>query len=200
LKYPRFILPAGYSTKLHRLSVRLLLAGLVLGGANIAAGQTAPVREYQVKAVFLFNFAQFVEWPPEAFPDVSMPLIIGVLGDDPFGKVLDETVQGESIRGRILVTRRWKRAEDVDRCHILFISPSEAPHMEQILGSLAGRHILTVSDTEDFARQGGMIRLFAENKRTRLKINLDAAKVAGLVISSKLLRPAEIISGKEGTP
>jgi hypothetical protein len=184
-------------SKSPRLWLVLLLLSLSGGWGRASPPAVSP--EFQVKAVFLFNFAQFVEWPPEAFPDVSMPFIIGVLGDDPFGKALDETVQGETIRSRILVTRRWKRVEDVDRCHILFISASEAPHMEQVVGRLAGRHILTVSDTEDFARQGGMIRLFAENNRTRLKINLDAAKEAGLIISSKLLRPAEIVSGKEDT-
>jgi hypothetical protein len=190
---PDSFIPMGRS-----LRRRLLLALVLLCSRPVSAASPAAVsQEYQVKAVFLFNFAQFVEWPPEAFPGMSMPLIIGVLGDDPFGKALDEAVQGETVRGRILITRRWQRVEDVDHCHILFISASEAPHMKQIVGGLNGRHILTVSDTEDFAKQGGMIRLFAENKRTRLKINLDAAREAGLVISSKLLRPAEIVSGKE---
>lgn len=153
-----------------------------------------PAREYQIKAVFLFNFAQFVEWPPQAFSDANAPLVIGVLGDDPFGPALDEVVQGESIAGRSLVVRRYRQLSEIETCHILFISRSEAARIDPIVARLDNRGILTVSDAEGTANRGVMIRFFTENKRIRLRINLESARAAGLVISSKLLRPAEIVN------
>jgi hypothetical protein len=154
----------------------------------------AESREYQLKAVFLFNFAQFVEWPPTAFADERSPLVIGVLGDDPFGSALDETVRGEQIGQRSLIIHRYHRVQEIGACHILFVSKSEAVRLESIVAALAGRNILTVSDADGATRRGVMIRFLKENKKIRLSINLDAAKLAGLTISSKLLRPAEIVT------
>jgi hypothetical protein len=167
------------------MSVFLLSSGLKL------AAQTATSAEYQVKAVFLFNFAQFVDWPPKAFPDPQAPLVIGVLGEDPFGTYLDETVRGEKANNRPLVVQRYHRIGEIKTCHVLFISRSETDRFEQILNSLRGRNILTVSDAEDFAQRGGMIQLVTEKNKIRMRINLEAVKAANLTISSKLLHVAE---------
>ncbi len=177
-----------------RIAAGWLLAALGLAGARRLPAQKPPTGEYQVKAVFLYNFAQFIEWPARAFPDAGSPLVIGVLGEDPFGAYLDETVRDEIVNGRALVIRRYRRPEEIDGCHILFISRSEVDRLEQIFAALRGRAVLTVGDAEGFARRGGMIRFITENRRIRLRINLDAAKAGNLKISSKLLRPAEIIA------
>jgi hypothetical protein len=167
----------------------LLLAAPTLGRAQAAAGPT----EYQLKAVFLFNFSQFVDWPPAAFADGRSPLVIGVLGHDPFGNELDEIVHGETVNGRPLAVRRFARIEEIDSCHILFIDRSERDQLERILAPLKGRTILTVGDFEGFARRGGMIRFTTLGNKIRMRINLTAAQRANLTISSKLLRPAEIV-------
>jgi hypothetical protein len=160
--------------------------------------QAPPAQEYQLKAVFLFNFAQFVEWPPSAFPAPDTPLVIGVLGKDPFGSYLDEVVRGETINNHPLTVRRYRRVEDITTCHILFIGRPEQERLEPVLDSLKGRSILTVGDAESFARRGGMIRFVTDSNRIRLRINLEAAETASLKLSSKLLRPAEIVStGKD---
>jgi len=151
-------------------------------------------KEYQLKAVFLFNFAQFVEWPVAAFPDDATPLVIGVLGDDPFGPTLDETIRGEQIGRRVLVVRRYRRVEEIGACHILFIGKSESSRLESILAALTGRSILTVSDADHAARRGVMIRFLTEKKKIRLRVNLESTARAGLTISSKLLRATEIVS------
>jgi hypothetical protein len=165
---------------------------LLLGGSNLAA-QTAASKEYQLKAVFLFNFAQFVEWPTNSFPDPRTPLVIGVLGEDPFGAFLDEAVRGEVVNEHPLVIERYRQVAEIKECHILFISQSEAGRLDRIFESLKGRSILTVGETESFAGRGGMIRFVIERNKIRLKINLEAAKAAGLTLSSKLLRPAEVV-------
>jgi hypothetical protein len=174
----------------------------VAGAAALAAPREAVAqslsREYQLKAVFLFNFAQFVEWPAGAFPSTETPLVIGILGSDPFGASLDEIVRGETADGHPLVVRRYRGVEDVAGCHILFIGQMEKDDLRQVLDSLKGRPILTVGDTERFAGRGGMIRFVTDRNRIRLRINLEVAAAANLKISSKLLRPAEIVAtGKE---
>jgi len=150
-------------------------------------------REYQLKAIFLFNFAQFVDWPSDAFLETQTPLTIGVLGDDPFDSYLDETVRDEKVNGHPLVVQRFHRVEDIKACQILFISRSETKRLEQILEDLKGRNILTVGETESFAKHGGMIQFANEQNKIRFKINAEAAKAANLTISSKLLRAAEIV-------
>ena len=166
--------------------------GLLLLAALDVSAQTAPSKEYQVKAVFLFNFAQFVEWPAAAFADGNSPLVIGVLGDNPFGTYLDETVRGEKLETRPLEVQRYGRVDEIQTCHVLFISRSEAHHLDQILLSLKNRSILTVGDGDDFVQRGGMIRLATVQNKIRLIVNVEAAKGANLTISSKLLRSAEV--------
>lgn len=158
--------------------------------------QSSP--EYQLKAVFLFNFAQFVEWPASAFPEPDTPLSICILGEDPFGAYLDETVRGETVANHPLAVRRYRTVEEVTGCHILFVSRQEQGHFKEILDSMKGQSVLTVSDAERFASRGGMIRFVTDRSRIRLRINLEAARAANLTLSSKLLRPAQIVpAGKD---
>lgn len=160
--------------------------------------QQGPAPEYQVKAAFLFNFAQFVEWPAAAFPEPDSPMVIGVLGEDPFGGDLEAIVRGEVVNGHPLTVERFGRVEEITACHILFVSKGEAARLDRILAALKGRSILTVGDMRDFAGRGGMIRFVTDRSRIRLRINLEAARADELTISSKLLRPADIVStGKE---
>lgn len=168
----------------------LALVSLFATGLNLWA-QGGPAPEYQVKAVFLFNLVQFVQWPPQAFPAPGTHLVIGVLGEDPFGGYLDETLRGERVNNRPLVVQRYRRVSDIKTCHVLFVSRSGAESLEQVFAALRGRPVLTVGDAEDFIARGGMIRLVTENNKIRIRLNLAAVRAAGLTISSKLLRLAE---------
>ena len=149
--------------------------------------------EYEVKAVFLFNFTQFVQWPANSFPADQAPLVIGILGEDPFGSYLKETVLGEKVNGHSMIIQHYNNVEEIKICHILFINLPET-RLEQAVESLKGRNILTVSDAPGFLEHGGMIRFFTRNNKIQLQINLEPSKEANLVISSKLLRLAEIFS------
>ncbi len=174
----------------------MVLAFLFAVTQCAALADTAPSKEYGLKAAFLFNFAGFVEWPARAFAAPDAPLEVAVLGDDPFHGVLEETVRGEKVAGHAFTVRHYHAVAEIQNCHILFISAAEADNIDAVLATLKGRAILTVSDAKDFAARGGMIQFVTENNRIRLRINLEAAKAAQLVLSSKLLRPAEIIQGK----
>lgn len=169
---------------------------LCLCCANLVAQTEAP-KEYALKAVFLLNFARFVEWPSAVFEDSLSPLVVGVLGDDPFGTCLDETIKGERIKSRPMAVKRFHDITEVRDCQILFISSSEANRIHTIVSNLKGRSILTVGDTEGFAKKGVMIRFVTVANKVKLKINVDVAKTAGLSISSKLLRLADIVSAGE---
>lgn len=149
--------------------------------------------EHAVKAVYLFNFAQFVEWPVEVFTEANSPIIIGVLGKDPFGSYLEETVQGEVINGHPIEIERYSSVKQVKKCHILFIHPSLEPRLDDILNELKGKNVLTVSDGSDFTKLGGMIRFVNDSNKIKLQINLNAVKASNITISSKLLRLSDIV-------
>jgi len=171
----------------------LPLAVLLLAGPGLAA-QNARASEYQLKAVFLFNFAQFVDWPADAFPDADTPVVIGILGDDPFEGLLDQTVRDERLRGHPFQVRRYQSVDEVKTCHILFIRRPDGARLEETLARLKDRPILTVSDVDGFAERGGMIRFVTDRNRIRLQINPESVEAAHLTISSKLLRVAEVIT------
>jgi hypothetical protein len=182
--------------------LRLVVAAAV-GALGLLAGPRAGAApaisdEYRIKAVFLFNFAQFVEWPPTAFSTKDAPLVIGVIGPDPFGAYLDDLVAGEKVRAHPLVVRRPVAPEEIAACHILFVSRSESAALGPILRSLGRRSILTIGDADNFTREGGMVRFVTENGKIRLRINVDAAKACGLTVSSKIIRPATVVTaGKD---
>jgi len=175
----------------------IALAAWLVHGVTAWSAETTVSSEYQLKAVFLFNFTQFVEWPREAFAEPNSPIVIGVLGTDPFGAYLDQTVQGENINGRPLEIRRYRTVAEIGVCHILFISQSEMPRIKDIISRLRTRSILTVGDSDSFAVNGGIIRFMTDKGRIRLRVNLDSAKAAGLTISSKLLRSADIVASQK---
>jgi len=177
-----------------RTGISLLLCVLVLGPWRTQAQS----KEYPIKAAFLFNFAQFVDWPPTTFANTNAPFCIGILGDDPFGTILDQTVRGENVDGHPLVIQRYGRVEDVKTCQILFVSRSEGAHMDQILAALKGKNILTVGDMDGFIKNGGVIRFVTEQNKVHFRVSLEAAKNAGLTISSKMLRLAALVEpGKD---
>ncbi len=171
---------------------RMRALAIVLISFWTATAQAPPPREAQVKAVFLFNFAQFAEWPAETFPDATSPIIIGILGEDPFGPFLEKIVSGEHIGEHPIQVRRFASAEEAQACHILFIDKNKSRDIERILEQLRGKNILTVSDMKDFASRGGVIGLFIEDNKTKFEINLKEYKDSNVVISSRVLRLAAL--------
>lgn len=165
---------------------------LAMSPAMLPAAAPAPATEHQVKAVFVYNFTHFVQWPAGSFAAPDAPFIIGVLGGEALAAQLDEAVRGEQVDGHPLQVRRYGSAAEIVDCHILFIDRGATQQLESVLMRL-GRGTLTVSDVEDASRRGVMIQLATRNSRIRLLINVDSARMAGLTISSNLLRPAEIV-------
>ena len=169
----------------------LLAAWCVLLPASMRAQQAG---EYELKAAFLFNFLQFAEWPADAFATAESPIVLGVFGEDPFGRSLDQLVQDAAVNGRRIEVRRYQRAEEIEVCHLLFVNLRNMTRLKAVLAALQGRSILTVGDADGFLEQGGIIQFVMQDERIRLRINLDAATSAHVTLSSKLLRPAQIVT------
>jgi len=142
--------------------------------------------EYQVKAGFLFNFAKFVDWPPHKFNQPDSPLIIGIVGDDPFGSLLEEAVQDKQINDRSVLVQHIDTMEELRKCHIIFVCRSESDRLGPILAEVRGDNVLTVGETDKFISKGGMINFVMVGDKVRFEINNSAAKHAGLKISSQL--------------
>lgn len=183
---------AQVSTRLARTSLVVLAVACCLLTATSRPMRARALTEYQIKAAFLFNFARFVEWPAGTFPDADTPLTIGVLGEDPFGAILDRTIEGESVRDRRLVVLRSHDVEDLKRCHLLFVSRSEQARLGVILRELSTSPVLTVSEIEDFTGRGGIVAFYLDRKRVRFAVNPTSARRCGLKLSSQLLRLGRI--------
>jgi hypothetical protein len=179
----------------HFISVRLLLSVCIALTALLPALSQSSV-EYQVKAVYLFNFAKFVEWPRQAFSGPNVTFTICLAGD-PFDGALAKTIQGETVNNRPLTIRRLTGGENVTGCHILYVSRSESARFAEILSVAANAAILTVGETEDFINSGGMIRFVEAGQRIRFEINPDAAERGSLKVSSRLLRLADIVRPRQ---
>ena len=192
------------------VAVRILLAAGALALAMIVTlpavsvlARPAPSVEYRIKAVFLFNFVQFVEWPESAFAHPDAPLVLCVLGADPFGETLDQTIAGESSQNHKLVVRRPRGTIELDACHLLFVSRSEAGKLDKVLPTL--RHsapVLSVSDIDGFVAAGGTIGFYLDRNRIRFEINPSHAQRHGLKVSSQLLGLGRILESnpKGGAP
>jgi hypothetical protein len=197
--------------------VKSLAIAVLVAVASTGIAQTPSDKE--VKANFLMNFAEFIEWPEGAFASPSAPIVVGVVGEDPFGaeldKLRDKMVNGRKLeikrfkgglefRGEVtpgrrqdeLIARRAKKMQELKECHILFLSSSEKKSLPALLKPLQSECVLTVGDTESFAHQGGIINFIKVQDKVHLEINLGAAERARLKISSKLLNLAKVIKGE----
>jgi hypothetical protein len=189
--------PASFS---RRLASAILTSSLGLSAAwaepREAEARRPVAQEYQVKAVFLFRFIQFIEWPKDAPQTHDASICIGVLGDDPFGSALDEVVRNEVVQTRKLAVRRSLQPEDLKKCALVFVSPSEQGRMSSVIAALGSAPVVTVSEVPGFARLGGVFNFFLEGKKVRFEINPAAAKRHGLRVSSELLKLGRIVDSE----
>jgi hypothetical protein len=181
----RALLAPGTSTIL-----RVFLLGIV--ALSFAGAEEPRLEEYQVKAVFLFNFAKFVEWPTAAFKNSDDPFEICILGRNPFGSQLEDVVRGKTIGNRKFVVRTVSSAQQADMCHVIFVSGSEQKRLQSLMNDLKASGALTVGESPDFLDDGGVVNFKIKDARVRIEINPDRAERAQLHISSKLLSLAEV--------
>ena len=170
-------------------------ATLAYSSAITLADETrGRVGEYQVKAAFLYHFTQFIEWP--ALPGPRDAMTVCVVGEDPFGAMLDFTFEDKTFQGRRFMVKRLSDYTGLLACGVLFVSRSENVNMPRILRAVDGAAVLTVGESNEFRDAGGITYLFVEQSKVRFDINLGAAKRSGLRISAQLLRLARRVEDK----
>lgn len=183
----------------------LLMAWAVFCGlpsaTPVRAQMIDEMKATKVKAAYVYNFTRFVRWPEDAFEGDNAAFVIGVLGDDPFGRVIEDTVNAKTVAGRAIRVRRfqWYREEDrtaIRRCHVLYIGRSQRRWLRDIVGIVDGYPVLVVSDIDGSAAQGGMIGFVLEKNRIVFEINREALERARLRASAKLLALARIVESK----
>ncbi|HVB87724.1 MAG TPA: YfiR family protein [Candidatus Dormibacteraeota bacterium] len=158
-----------------------------------AQGADSASSEYLIKAGFIYNFAKLMEWPAPVFPEPNSPIVIAILGTDPFQGTLDNVLRGKQVNGREFVVKHLKWGDDLKGCNIIFVSSSEKAHFDDLFRMIHGLPILTIGDTPGFAERGGIINFVLEDDKVRFEIDVNAAKQARINISSRLLALAKIV-------
>src|SRR5467141_3590402 len=190
----------------RQLGILIVALSVSLSWAPEAIAQapdSSDSSEYLIKAGFIYNFAKFVEWPATAFAQSDSPIVIGILGTDPFGNLIDRIVENKKIGARGIVVKRLKWGtdlKDLKECKILFVGASEKAHLDDLVQIVKSLPILTVGETPGFAERGGVIRFVLEDNRVRFEINVEAARQADLTISSRLLTMARTIQPAAAEP
>ncbi len=157
-----------------------------------ALGGPVTGREYDVKIGFIYNFAKFVTWPPEAADRDPNALVLCCVSDDPSIKVLRK-LDGKTIRDRQIKVIAYEEKTCLAQSHVIFFATQNKDLIQKILEQSKGRGILTVGETEGFTEWGGVINFFEELNRLRFKVNLAAARREGLKVSSQILVSAQIV-------
>lgn len=191
-----FKLPFRLATFLPRV---IYIAAIIILFMNCPASAepTEPVREYHIKASFLYKFLLFVEWPEKVTEQTEDTIIIGILGKDPFGDAF-VPVEGQHIKGKTLIIKRFNNDASYEllrKCHLLFISTSFKEDMDDVLDSLKDHPVLTVGESKEFLTSGGMIHIFTNQNRVVFEINKAVAERVGIKFRSKLLRVAVRVLG-----
>lgn len=177
----------------------LSLATLFLSAVGGQASGAAPVpfAEYQVKATWLLNFVRFTEFPTNAFASKESPIVVGVLGKDPFGDELERALGGKVAKGRHFEIRKVSsEREEMQGCHVLFIASSEKRRMRDLCEQVRKMPVLTVSDVDGFLEQGGVINFLLKRDALRFEISVSSAQAAGLRLDARLLELADSVRGK----
>lgn len=189
-------MPATFSGKLASVRctcgflLMALFAALVCSTGLCA--ESATQREYEIKAAYLYNFINYIDWPENAFPAPGGTITVGVVGQSPFAPAL-EVLNGKQIKGRTVALKQITDTKDLDQCQIVFINSSEKARLPELLAKLKDLRVLTVSEIDGFAEQGGIINFISEHNKVRFEINPDAAHRLGLNISSELLKLAKLV-------
>lgn len=177
-----------------------ILGMIALWLVNWPAGaQAQEVPEYQLKAAFLYNFAKFTEWPQSAFKDRDAPLVIGILGKDPFGANID-FLNNKIVKNRKLAVQRFNQVDELETCHILFVCASEKKRLAEILEAVNDSTLLTVGDMDAFIESGGIIRFMIENENLGFAVNAEALRHAAFKISTQLLKFGQLVAVDPQSP
>lgn len=187
---------------MHFLSIyksfRICMFLFILFVVNPDSAKSQQFTEYELKAAYLFNFGKFVQWPADAFKKNTDPFIIGIYGNNPFGEILQQTIQNKTLQNRPVILINVSTTEEAETCHILFICKTDKLQLSLIIKAINNKSILTVGDNiDEFCESGGIINFTSQHSQKRFEINNKASLKAQLIISSKLLSLSRIVTENE---
>lgn len=177
-----------------------ILAGLITLAVCLvpARAMEEVTREQQVKAAFVYNFMQFVEWPAQAFDNPQAPIIVASVDGADYGEALEGALAGKAVNQHPIIVRRYPSVDKVEAgCHVLVLASDDGAAIAAARAKLGGAPVLLVGEGPGFCAHGGLIRLFKEDGRMRFEINPKAAERVGLKIAAKLLKLASIYEGRD---
>jgi hypothetical protein len=173
-------------------SVCSIVAAVVLPGLCDPALADAPSLQHQVEGAFIYNFTQYVEWPPQAFADGGSPFVVMVIGDDAFAKELEQIMAGKAVEKRQIVVQHCASADKIGGCQILFVPASQNNSLKTIIEAIGTKPVLTVGESDSFMPDGGGIRLFVEDGKMKFELDPDVLEASKLRPSAKLMKLARI--------
>ncbi|MFC1736933.1 YfiR family protein [Candidatus Hydrogenedentota bacterium] len=179
------------------VSCACLLVSADTASADTVYAAEKAYGEYDVKAALILKFAKYVVWPEKVFKNSEEPIVIVILGKDPFKDKIDKIVAKKKVHGRKLEVKRLKKVGDLKNCHVLFVSRSEKTRLTPILDAVASKSVLTIADMDGFAKKGGIVNLKTVKNKIRFQVNVDAAKQAQLKINSQLLKLSDIVESEK---
>jgi hypothetical protein len=178
----------------HRFAFWIALAcAPVLGSPRTVLAES---NEYQLKAAFIYNFTKFVDWPDDAFADATSPIVIGVLGKDPFSSGLEEAIRDRKAHNRSIVVRQLATPYAAHGAQLIFVSADESNRLNELSSTLRGTHTLIVTEFQQGPSKAGAINFVLDGDKLRFEINMDEANAAGIKISAQLQKLATTIYGR----
>jgi hypothetical protein len=186
--------------RIRRATVFITVCWLFSNSAPKALPLSAETVEYPVKLAFLYNFTKFVEWPSDSFRNQESPLVICIVGNDPFGPSLEGELRSRTVGSHPIEVRALRTSDILSVCHMVFIPVTAEDQAAKVIRGLKGSSTLTVGETKEFAARGGIINLMAEGNKLHFEVNLLAAERAGLKISAKMLALAKIVHDESPSP
>jgi hypothetical protein len=175
----------------HFLS--LLLLGVLWAFSILASAQAATPSEQQIKAIFIYKFCLYVEWPPGTFDSDSSPLTIGIVGADEIAAELESKANELVIDGRPLVVRRLNSDSKLDKLNLLFIADTQNDKLANWIDRAQGHPLLVVTETAAGLDAGSSINFSLQDNRVRFDVALGAAQRQGLKLGAQLLQVARTI-------
>jgi hypothetical protein len=180
--------------RIRRATIFIIVCWFFANSASQALPLDMGTVEYPVKLAFLYNFTKFVEWPSDSFRGPEAPLVICIVGNDPFSSSIEGELRSRNVGSHPIDVRTLRASDILSVCHMVFVPVTAEDQAAKVIRVLKGSSTLTVGETKGFAARGGMIDLMAEGNKLHFEVNLLAAERAGLKISAKMLALAKIVN------
>jgi len=172
----------------------MVLIGFAMLCLSVTSGRGAEaLKEYELKAAFVYNFSKFIEWPTNRLHGASTPFVVAVAGTSPCAAELGKIAKERKVNGRTIIVKTVQTPAEARDAQVLFVAASEDSRLKEWLAGIHGAGVLSIGESERFSKEGGMINFLLEGEKIRFDLNIDQAEDTGLKISAQLQKLARTI-------